>query len=155
MNRPAGRGPYGLDVPSGQPRSLGDRVRKIRKAWRWTQRDIAERLNLQTASVSAWERGVALPTGSSLVSLAALLNTSPEVLKGDAPFSIPDQPQGVAEPQWKAYQLPLPTDRGQTLLVKEGSALRAVPAKELRGLALEAIEEGRPVWLVIGHQEKA
>jgi DNA-binding transcriptional regulator YiaG len=148
------KGPYGLKAPSKTPETLGGRVAAIRKSWGWTQGDIATRLRIKTASVSAWERGKAVPTGSSLISLAVLLNTTPEALSGESAFTIPDQTLGAAEPDWKTYRLPPPTEKGRVLFVNAGAVAGPVEPKDLRKLALEALQLGAPVWLVIGRPEE-
>ena len=144
------KGPYGVSASTAQADSIGKRVAKIRKAWGLTQAELAARLRVKTASVSAWEREKATPNGISLIALASVLNTTPEALLGTVDFETPAIPDGVTEPSWKTIHLPLPSDPAQALLIKEGSVLRAVPAKELKALAAEAIQDGRPVWLVIG-----
>lgn len=147
------KGPYGLKIASKSPVTLGGRVAAIRKAWGWTQGDLAIRLRIKTASVSAWERGKAIPTGTSLISLAALLRTTPEALVGESVFTIPDQPLGVAEPGWSTYQLPTPGEGDRILLVKAGSLVGSLEPKDLRKVALEALQVGSPIWLVIGDPE--
>lgn len=77
------KGPYRVDEGAKKPRSLGERIAAIRKAWGWTQADLAERLRVRTASVSAWERETAIPNGISLIALSSVLNTTPEALLGE------------------------------------------------------------------------
>lgn len=144
------KGPYRVDERAQRPRSLGERIATIRKAWGWTQADLADRLRVRTASVSAWERESAVPNGISLIALASQLNTTPEVLLGEDRFSIPPKIEGVAEPSWRSYQLPEPADPLRVLVVDGGSVVEAVKPSQLRNLASKALEEHRPVWVVIG-----
>ena len=130
--------------------TLGQRIALIRKAWGWTQADLAERLRVRTASVSAWERETARPNRISLIALASVLNTSPEALLGEVRFTLPPMLEGVAEGAWRSYQLPEPADPKQVLVLEAGSALGLVKPSQLRNRAAEALAEGRPVWLVIG-----
>jgi transcriptional regulator with XRE-family HTH domain len=147
------KGPYGLKTSSKPPESIGGRIAAIRKAWGWTQGDLAARLRLKTAAVSAWERGKAAPTGTSLLSLAALLNTTPEALLEGSTFTIPDLPLGVAEPDWAIYRLPPVGKKDAVLVVEAGVTAHAVGPKDLRRVAQEALQAGAPVWLVIGPPE--
>lgn len=144
------KGPYGLKASSKPPETLGGRIAAVRKAWGWTQGDLAARLRLKTAAVSAWERGKAAPTGTSLLSLAIQLNTTPDALLGASAFTIPEQPQGAAEPDWATYRLPPPGEEDQVLVVNAGAPSGSVGPKDLRKLAQEALNTGTPVWLVIG-----
>lgn len=144
------KGPYRVDEKAQRPRSLGERIATIRKAWGWTQADLAERLRVRTASVSAWERESATPNGISLIALAAVLNTSPESLLGEVRFTLPPMLDGVAEGAWRSYQLPEPTDPKQVLVVEAGSTLGTAKPSQLRSRASEALAEDRAVWLVIG-----
>lgn len=144
------KGPYRVDEGVKKPRSLAERIATIRKAWGWTQADLAARLRVRTASVSAWERGVAVPNGISLIALGAVLNTTPEALLGESRFTIPSMLEGVAESDWRNQRLPTPTDPSRVLVVENGSATGAVKPSQLRGLVEKALGEERPVWLVIG-----
>jgi transcriptional regulator with XRE-family HTH domain len=125
------KGPYGLKTSSKPPETLGGRIAAIRKAWGWTQGDLAVRLRLKTAAVSAGERGKAVPAGTSLLSLASLLNTTPDVLLGVSAFTIPDQPQGAAEPDWATYRLPPPGEEGRVLVVDAGTLTGSAGIKDL------------------------
>lgn len=144
------KGPYGKNSLPNSPTTLGGRVAKIRKTWKWTQTQLASRLKVSVGAVSAWECGRAKPNGISLETLAAVLNTTPEILRGDVDFTMPPPVEGVAEPGWCSYALPLPAQVGRVMLVKEGSTLGSISLRELRKLAEEGLEEGRAVWLVLG-----
>jgi transcriptional regulator with XRE-family HTH domain len=147
------KGPYGLKTSSKPPESIGGRIAAIRKAWGWTQGDLAARLRLKTAAISAWERGKATPTGTSLISLAALLNTTPEALLEGSAFTIPDLPLGAAEPDWATYRLPRIAKKDSVIVVEAGVPAGSVGPKDLRKVAQEALRAGAPVWLVIGSPE--
>lgn len=58
-------------LPSGE--SLGDRVRRLRKARRWKQADLADKVGVDRVAVSNWERGKYEPKGAHLVKLADVL----------------------------------------------------------------------------------
>jgi len=144
------KGPYRVEEAPKRATSLGQRIALIRKTWGWTQADLADRLRVQKATVSAWERETATPNGISLIALAAVLNTTPEVLVGESRFTIPPMLEGVAELSWRSYRLPEPTDPQQVVVVEGGSVVEAIKPSQLRARASEALAEQRPVWLVIG-----
>jgi transcriptional regulator with XRE-family HTH domain len=144
------KGPYRLEDTPRQAANLGQRVAVIRKAWGWTQSDLADRLRVKKATVSAWERELATPNGISLIALAAVLNISPEALLGEVDFTIPPLLSGLAEGAWRSYQLPDPIDPSHVMLIEQGSAVGPVALNKLRSHASEALAQQRPVWLVIG-----
>lgn len=59
-----------------QPSSLGLRLRRRRKALGLTMQEVAERAHLSTGFISQVERGLATPSLSSLINLAAVLELS-------------------------------------------------------------------------------
>ena len=144
------KGPYRVEGTPSKAASLGQRIAQVRKAWGWTQTDLAERLRVQKATVSAWERETAQPNGISLIALSAVLNTTPEALQGEVPFTLPPMLEGVAEGNWRSYQLPQPTDPNLVVVVESGSIVGAVKPSNLRDRAASALAKKVPVWLVIG-----
>jgi transcriptional regulator with XRE-family HTH domain len=54
---------------------LGAAIRRARRAADVTQRELADRLGVETITVSRWERGVTEPSVSMLVRIARELNT--------------------------------------------------------------------------------
>lgn len=143
------KGPYRAGEPLQRAISLGQRVAAIRKAWGWTQSDLAERLRVRKATVSAWEREVAMPNGISLIALASVLNTSPECLLGEARFTIPPLLEGVSEGGWQSVQLPRPADPETVVLVEAGSAIDTLRPSQLKLRASEALAAKKSVWLVV------
>ncbi len=144
------KGPYRAGESLQKAISLGQRVAAIRKAWGWTQSELADRLRVRKATVSAWEREVATPNGISLIALAAVLNTSPESLLGGVRFTIPPMQDGVSEGNWQSVQLPKPVNADLVLLVEAGSVTGTLKASQLKTHATEALSANRPVWLVVG-----
>jgi transcriptional regulator with XRE-family HTH domain len=64
--------------------SPGARIRLRRQALRWTQQDLADRLGVNRATVSAWERNKQLPDRTQgaiedVLGISLLNGTSPEV----------------------------------------------------------------------------
>lgn len=54
----------------------GKRIQQLRKGNGWTQRDLAEKLNVTVSAVSKWERGLNFPDMAMLEPLALVLETS-------------------------------------------------------------------------------
>ena len=59
---------------------IGNYIKKLRKEKRYTQKQLAEKLNVSFQAVSKWETGETLPETSLLLTLANELNTSVERL---------------------------------------------------------------------------
>ena len=59
---------------------IGNYIKKLRKEKRYTQKQLAEKLNVSFQAVSKWETGETLPDTSLLLTLANELNTSVERL---------------------------------------------------------------------------
>lgn len=55
---------------------IGKRIASNRKRLRWTQEDLAERLEIEIMTVSRFERGVSIPSLRTLDRIAQLLGVS-------------------------------------------------------------------------------
>ena len=60
----------------------GRRIQTLRKQRNWTQKDLAQRLNVTDKSVSKWERGLNFPDMVMLEPLATALDTTVVELLG-------------------------------------------------------------------------
>jgi transcriptional regulator with XRE-family HTH domain len=65
-------------------RSLGERIRLRRQALKWTQQELADRLDVNRATVSAWERNKQRPDRTEgaiedVLGISLLNGTGPEV----------------------------------------------------------------------------
>ena len=60
----------------------GRRIQILRKQRNWTQKDLAQRLNVTDKSVSKWERGLNFPDIAMLEPLATALDTTVVELLG-------------------------------------------------------------------------
>jgi DNA-binding XRE family transcriptional regulator len=60
-------------VKSRYASRIGLRIRQVREARRWTQRDLAARMGVDTSLVSRWENGETLPAFHRLLLLAEVL----------------------------------------------------------------------------------
>ena len=56
--------------------ATGKRIQELRKQHNWTQRELAEKLNVSDKAVSKWERGLNFPDMALLKPLADTLDTS-------------------------------------------------------------------------------
>lgn len=68
--------------PAAQTREegIGDRIARLRRAKKWTQRQLAEKVGIRSASMSKYERGAYTLRADALVSIARVLNTSIDFL---------------------------------------------------------------------------
>ncbi len=73
---------------------FGTRLKRLREARGLTQRQLAERIDIEPAQVTRYERGQFLPNAESLVALSKVLQVETDfLLKGEAKSpSSPDQP---------------------------------------------------------------
>lgn len=72
--------------------SIGGRIRRAREAANFSVAQLARRLGVKTATVSAWETGRSEPRANRLTMLAGFLGVSPTWLLyglGDAPAETP------------------------------------------------------------------
>lgn len=60
----------------------GNKITELRKAKGWTQKDIAEKLNVSISAVSKWERGLNYPDLSLMEPLAEILGITVSELLG-------------------------------------------------------------------------
>ena len=86
------RGAYQAGAQGLVARSLGGRVRAVRMAFGWTQRELAALLHVPQASVSQWESGKAKPSGPVLAHLARVLGLTEEAIVQGTGFTLPSLP---------------------------------------------------------------
>ena len=93
---------------------FSERLKALRKDRGMTQKQMAEKLFVTQATVSAWECGVAMPDGNKLQSLAQILNVTVSSLIGDDTKSI-----GVTIPVLGRVQAGIPTSAISEILDHE------------------------------------
>jgi transcriptional regulator with XRE-family HTH domain len=98
----------------------------VRKAWGWTQDDLAQALGNDRQIISYWELDKAKPTRSAMQLLARTLHLSVGALTTGEGFSIPDLPDGGLDALNHAIRNLLPT-------VESGS-IQAVPRQRIEDL---------------------
>jgi len=61
-----------------------DKIKSLRKEKNWTQKELAEKLNVSDKTISSWETGRTYPDIDSLIQLADLFDfTLDELIRGD------------------------------------------------------------------------
>ncbi len=70
--------------------SIGTRIKELRNRRCLTQDQIAEKLNMNRANFSHYERDTATPPGDVLSKIADILNTSTDYLLGRVGFDLND-----------------------------------------------------------------
>lgn len=70
--------------------STGSRIKELRTKRGYTQGYVAEKLGMDRANLSNYERDVAIPPGPVLVALADILGTTTDylLLRTDSPFPL-------------------------------------------------------------------
>lgn len=62
--------------------NMGERLKTLRTKRNWTQKQVANRLNLAISAISAYELGTRYPSYDILLKLARLYNVSTDYLIG-------------------------------------------------------------------------
>ena len=156
------RGPYKPKFAGGPPKSLGERIRRIRIAWGWSQVTLAKVLHTDQQVVSDWERDRSAPTAASLGALAALFRLSPETLESGEGFKILDPPGSVSDGSHMSYEQIRDLQKampelgvGEILQVDTGASESELVELKAAFVAIrEAHKQGRQVWVILGDPAK-
>lgn len=73
-------------------KAFGEALRKIREERFLSQRELAEGIGIETAQISRYERGIALPNADTLVELAQFLRVGVGRLVGENDQATPAEP---------------------------------------------------------------
>lgn len=77
---------------------LNENIKNLRKSKGLSQEELAAKLHVVRQTVSKWENGLSVPDATALISLAAELDTSVEVLLGETvPEHEPDDIEALSE----------------------------------------------------------
>lgn len=77
---------------------LNENIKNLRKSKGLSQEELAAKLHVVRQTVSKWENGLSVPDAAALISLAAELDTSVEVLLGETvPEHEPDDIEALSE----------------------------------------------------------
>ncbi|WP_229263633.1 helix-turn-helix domain-containing protein [Cohnella cholangitidis] len=63
-------------------KSVGSRIKELRKKRGWTQEDLGKRVNVSPQVISNWERGYSIPDSMDIQTTSKVLNTSTDYLLG-------------------------------------------------------------------------
>jgi transcriptional regulator with XRE-family HTH domain len=84
------RGPS--TAAKGPMKTFAKRLQRLRQARAMSQKDLAQLLGAQVALVSRYERGLIIPSASTIIDLARILQVSTdELLTGSTKDSLPPQ----------------------------------------------------------------
>ncbi|WP_423748245.1 helix-turn-helix domain-containing protein [Geothrix paludis] len=151
-------GAYGKTRIPAVPRTLGERLRKIRLAWNWSQTDMATTLGTNQRTYSAWERDLQLPSQASMMALCRFLRMPTSALLEGKAFGVPEVPLrfspgpgGTDRPGTPVLVPDLDPDIPAMLLPMD-SAESAGPlsSRQALGALKQALAEGRSIWIVVG-----
>ena len=146
------RGAYRGPSASGTlPGTLGKRIRRIRVAWRWTQGQLAERLNVDQQMVSLWERDKTQPSRSGMALLATLFGLEIETLMTGIGFTVPDMPpDSTVDGQNPLHRcLPQGIPGHVVVVLREGGACTQMTVQEAKRLLDQKSQKGACVWVVL------
>jgi transcriptional regulator with XRE-family HTH domain len=65
-------------------KTIGEKIKKLRSKHKWTQKELAEKLNISRSAITNWENGRNYPDIQLIINISELFNISlDELLKGD------------------------------------------------------------------------
>ena len=134
--------------------TIGGRIKAVRQSWHWSQMELAEALKVDQASISFWERGKIIPSGSAMLALASLFRTSVEGLREGREFHMPECPSrrtSPREPQVPPRCVSLPmVGEANVMVVDLGNGTYGSKdlSEAVMGLA-QGVSGNRKVWLVL------
>ncbi len=62
---------------------LSEKIIKLRKAYGWSQEDLADELNVSRQAISRWENGTALPDAQNVLQISKLFGVTTDYLLND------------------------------------------------------------------------
>lgn len=68
--------------------SLHDKIRRLRQEHQWTQAELGDRINVHQKQVSAYERGVTVPSTDILIKIAEAFDVTLDYLAFDRASSV-------------------------------------------------------------------
>ena len=83
---------------------IGENIKKLRKAKRMTQKEVANQLNVTPQTISKWERNISYPDLDMLVRLSQLFHISTDALLGNTKptFLLPYSQKRKEGKRWKS-----------------------------------------------------
>lgn len=77
-----------MRMPS--PEVLGRNIARLRQQHRWSQRELAEKLDVHQTLVFRWEKGLANPKGETVLRMAEVLEATIDELIAEEEASTPE-----------------------------------------------------------------
>ncbi len=96
--------------------TLGERLKKLREK-KYTQEELAEKMNVHSVTISKWETGAQIPHGSRISELAQILGTTPGYLLGNTDNPDKDSAPAPVLPEIKPTGNDLVYERNGTRIV--------------------------------------
>ncbi|WP_005035572.1 helix-turn-helix domain-containing protein [Holophaga foetida] len=131
------------------PQTPGQRIWAARERLGFTQRSLGLRLGVGQAAVSAWEKDVTQPRESAWPLLVEVLGLSQHTLETGEGYDLAGLPYRACETS-TPYGLPPLPDGVEVIWVPAGGNVEGVTAPEAARCIQEAVQDGRPVWVVVG-----
>ncbi len=104
----------------------GDRIVQLRKTSGYSQKALADRLNLSQNQISRYENNQMNPTPETLVAIAKLLNTSTDYLLGLTDNPTPATDQQPALTRWQVELIDLTRGRDEAFQQRLVEGLKRV-----------------------------
>lgn len=82
--------------------NTGDRIKKLRKQYKLTQKQLADKVHVSSQVISNWERSYSTPDSDDIKSLALALDCSVDYLLGNDNASNNNSPQRN-EPDFESW----------------------------------------------------
>ncbi|MCL1892696.1 MAG: helix-turn-helix domain-containing protein [Holophagaceae bacterium] len=135
--------------------TMGERIKAVRLAWKWAQEDMADILRVDQASISFWERDKIKPSGSALLSLAALFRTTVSALENGENFAIPTSPNRGEDSRKskiipRGVCLPICEQAGKITIVDfaDGGVITQPLSEAMINLG-QYSKDNRKIWIVV------
>lgn len=135
--------------------TLGARIRMVRKAWGWTQDDLAQALGNDRQIVSYWELNKAKPTRTAMQLLAQVFRLPLEALATGNRFTIPDLPEAPEtthrmDAVRRAFKDLLPDLKTGSIQAVDlaHDSMKPMTLRGAKACLDRAHKEGRTVWIV-------
>lgn len=82
---------------------LGNNIKFLRVKRKYTQKELAKKINVSSQVISNWEREYTTPTADDVKLLADALDTSPENILGSKSYEEYDFLKAVNDPELKRW----------------------------------------------------
>jgi len=121
--------------------TLVGKIRRLRRQYGWTQRELAGQLQVDSVTVSRWERGVTVPRPGVMRSLERLLTRPSPGQRAPVSVSSGQKSAGVDSPRAPAWQFSQePSIDELVQLIGVDAARSALRTVALRARAARPVE---------------